>query len=234
MRTPLVNMRNMRKGTGKMMSTNFDSTTAGPHGPGQDGTTPFFRRGARMLLAPLLAASALISGCVTELEPGQEPLRPRPRAVPEQPTGLDTTRVQAFPSAYLRDTNGNTQGDTIEVLVYLWSEPYPFPIHDRGTLTFDLFRSGLAGNDEALLARWSFPPESMITRQDRTHVGPCYYFRLSLFEAERFDSGRGDNLGVSSADLLVAYFDALESPDDVPRRLTTGVSTLQLDLPLSN
>jgi len=176
---------------------------------------------------------SVLTGCVTELEPGQEPLPPRPRPVPDQPTGLDATRVQAFPSAYLRDTNGNTQGDTIEALVYLWSEPYPFPIHDRGTLTFELFRSGQAGNENARLARWTFPPEALKTREDRTHVGPCYYFRLSLFDAERFDEGRGDNLGVASADLLVAYSDAIESEDDQPRRLTTGVSTLQLDLPLT-
>ncbi len=187
----------------------------------------------RLLACGLL--SALLTGCVTELEPGQEPMSAPPRDVPAQPSGLVVNHLTLSPQVYPLDRNANGMGDTIVTVVYLWSQPYPHPLHRPGTLTFSLYPAGAFGRPDAQPSRtWSFAGAELDAHRDRTIVGPCYYFELSAFNpVESGETGSAQYLqgdfNLKAGDLVVAFTDAQESG----KTIVSGVSTVQLDKPIA-
>ncbi len=171
----------------------------------------------------LLTALCALPGCVTEYEAGQEPLSPQPAEIPSQPQSLVINRIAFHPTLYARDMNGNGMGDRLDATVYLWSEPYPFPLHEDGTLTISLYRVGDYSNPEALpLREWVFPPEKLRAARAKALPGPCYYIEVSLLDE---DHRAGDNLNIESADFVAQFVQ--------PGRkvITSGLSTVHLDHP---
>ncbi|MBL1216356.1 MAG: hypothetical protein D8M59_02555 [Planctomycetes bacterium] len=167
-------------------------------------------------------ALLILTGCVTELEQGQEPLRPQPAAIPDsQPAGLTVEVVQVWPHAYLKDTNNNRVGDRISTMVYFWTRSYKLPIRAHGTLCFSLYPSGTVGRtDSQPICEWVFEGDALSRYVSRTSAGDGYYFELSLLQANGQD---GDDLGMKSAD-LVATFTANDGAEPV----SSGVSTVLL------
>lgn len=131
----------------------------------------------------LLAMTFVLGGCMTEYEPGQEPLPPKPRSVPNQPSGVSVDTVQIFPQLYPRDTDADGWGDEIQVMLYLWASQssFAYPIHDDRDITFSLYVSGQVSNpDSSPITLWSFDASSMKERRVKTVVGNAYYFTLTL------------------------------------------------------
>lgn len=176
------------------------------------------------VVAPLAAAALAAPGCVTEFDEGQEPLPPEPRAVPDQPSDLVVNEIGFHPTLYARDTNANGKGDVIDATVYLWSQPYPYPLHvKQGVLTLTLYRPGDYGAaDAAPLKRWEFTGPTLDAARARTLPGPCYLLEISLLNEDR---RAGDVLGLPTAD-LVAEFTGGNG-----RTVASGVSTVHLDHP---
>jgi len=179
--------------------------------------------GVLLLLAPLGA-------CVTQLEPGQEPLRPKPRdvATPDADS-VTADRVTLFANPYPADRDASGGGDTIEAVVYLWDDASPVPIHDRGTLAIALFRVGGYNRigEEPLLS-WAYGPEEFAEREGRTLTGACYFFELANTYVGPDGVDRVRDFGVPRADLVAWFTDA-----ETGRTISSGVSTIQLDLPLT-
>lgn len=171
--------------------------------------------------AAWLAACPL--GCVTEYQEGQTPLPPQPREIPSQPSSLAVNRISFRPELYGRDTNGNGRGDRFDATVYLWSEPYPFPLHSDGSLTISLFRVGDYSNPEAEPMReWVFDAEALRAARAKALPGPCYFLQISMLDA---DHRGGDDIGEGTID-LVARFEQTGRPP-----IVSGISTVHLDHP---
>lgn len=176
----------------------------------------------RAILLSLMSAT-LLSGCVTEYEQGQTPLSPQPAEIPTQPQSLEVNRIAFHPTLYARDMNGNGMGDRFDATVYLWSEPYPFPIHADGTLTISLYRVGTYSNpDEQPLREWRFSAEDLKGARAKALPGPCYYLEVSLLDENH---RTGDQLSAESADLVARF----EQPGRRP--IYSGLSTVHLDHP---
>ena len=170
-----------------------------------------------------LVVVALPAGCVTEYEEGQTPLAPQPAAIPSQPSSLIVNRIAFHPTLYARDMNGNGKGDRFDATIYLWSEPYPFPIHADGSLTLSLYRVGDYSDPEALpLRQWVFDAEDLQAARAKALPGPCYYLQVSLLDE---DQRTGDSLGVGTVDLVARYEQAGRRP------IISGLSTVHLDHP---
>lgn len=165
-----------------------------------------------------------ISGCVTELEPGQEPLRPQPRDIPTQPGDVSVDRIQVWPTLYPKDTNGNGIGDNIQTMVYLWANRYNLPLYDNGKLEFKLYKAGESSLADAVPVRqWVYTGEDLSARQTTSQAGPGYYFELSLLTEGGGGRGDGELMGIKSADIVGIY----TSSDG--KTIISGVSTIQLD-----
>jgi len=181
--------------------------------------------GAR-LTCTLIACAWLAgapTGCVTEYEEGQTPLSPQPAAIPAQPASLNVNRIAFHPTLYARDMNGNGRGDRFDATIYLWSEPYPFPIHEEGTLTLSLYRVGDYSDPQAEpLREWVFDSEAMRAARAKALPGPCYYLQVSLLDD---DHRAGDEIGSGTVDLVARF----EQPGKRP--ITSGLSTVHLDHP---
>lgn len=173
---------------------------------------------AMILCGAILTAAP---GCVTEYQEGQTPLPAQPRDIPSQPASLTVNKVAFYPELYVRDTNGNGRGDRFDATLYLWSEPYPFPLHADGTLTISLFRTGDYSNPEAEPVReWVFDAAQLAAARGRAWPGPCYILQVSLLDEDRRG---GDNVGLSSVDLVARF----EQPGRRP--IHSGLSTVHLD-----
>ncbi len=173
---------------------------------------------ATILCCALLTA---VPGCVTEYQEGQAPLPPQPRDIPSQPASLAVNKVAFYPELYVRDTNGNGRGDRFDATVYFWSEPYAFPLHAEGTLTISLYRTGDYSDPEAEPVReWVFDASRLAAARARAWPGPCYILHVSLLDD---DQRGGDNLGLSSVDLVARF----EQPGRRP--IYSGLSTVHLD-----
>lgn len=176
--------------------------------------------------ACILSLSALAlgpAGCVTEYEDGQAPLSPQPATIPSQPSSLLVNRLAFHPTLYARDMNGNGMGDRLDATIYLWSEPYPYPLHEDGTLTISMYRVGdYADPQTQPLREWVFTPEQMRAARTRALPGPCYYIEVSLLDD---DHRAGDDLRIESADLVARFTQAGRKP------ITSGLSTVHLDHP---
>lgn len=176
-----------------------------------------------ILATAMAAAIAALPACVTEYEAGQTPLSAPPTEIPAQPSSLVVNRVAFHPTLYARDMNGNGIGDRLDATIYLWSEPYPFPLHADGTLTIDLYRVGQYSNADAQpLREWVYTPEQLRVARAKALPGPCYYIELSLLDDQH---RAGDDLNLDAAD-LVAHF-----AQTGKRTITSGLSTVHLDHP---
>lgn len=181
------------------------------------------RRMQFILAAALCVAFAALPACVTEYEEGQTPLSAPPTDIPAQPASLVVNRVAFHPTLYARDMNGNGIGDRLDATIYLWSEPYPFPIHADGTLTISLYRVGDYSNADAQpLREWSFTPEQLAALRAKALPGPCYYIELSLLDDQH---RAGDDLNLDAADLVARFTQTGR------RTITSGLSTVHLDHP---
>ncbi len=175
------------------------------------------------LAAVLSAVVATLSACVTDYEEGQTALLPQPTDIPAQPSSLLVTRVAFHPTLYARDMNGNGIGDRLDATIYLWSEPYPYPLHADGSLTIDLYRVGqYASPDAQPLREWTFTPEQLRAARAKALPGPCYYIELSLLDDEH---RAGDDLNLDAADLVARFTQTGK------RAITSGLSTVHLDHP---
>jgi hypothetical protein len=167
----------------------------------------------------LMMLTVMLAGCVTEYEPGQDPLPAEPREVPRQPGHVHADRVQIFPSLYPKDTDANRWGDLIQVMVYLWSREYALPLHDNRTIEFTLYKPGEATNPDAKpIRQWIFDASAMKEREAKTVAGHGYYFELSLFDPP----GQTDRIGIDAGDLVARFGSRGEAP------IRSGVSTIQL------
>jgi len=175
------------------------------------------------LAAALGVAFAMLPACVTEYEQGQTALPPQPREIPAQPSSLVVNRVAFHPTLYARDMNGNGIGDRLDATIYLWSEPYPFPLHADGTLTISLYRVGEYSNADAQpLREWDFTPAQLTAARAKALPGPCYYIELSLLDDQH---RAGDDLDIDAADLVARFTQTGQ------RTITSGLSTVHLDHP---
>lgn len=170
----------------------------------------------------LMATLMIVAGCMTEYEPGQEPLPPKPRRAPAQPSGITVDTLQIFPQLYPRDTDADGWGDQIQIMMYLWNSQssFAYPIYDDRDITFSLYVSGQVSNPDANpITTWSFDAAGMNERRVKTVVGNAYYFTLSLDPA-LLPSDDQDRIRV--ADLVARI--RLE-PSGM---LRSGVSTIRL------
>jgi hypothetical protein len=168
-------------------------------------------RGAAAALLSLACASA--AGCVADGP--QPPPRPEPREI-AQPSGLRASRVVLSADPVATDTNGNGFADTFRVTVYLFppADQHPLPIHQDGTMIFELTSPG-----GETIRRWELGPERVAAARFRPPVGPGHLFTLSLL-----DNGT-DRLEVSSAVLRCRFV-----PTDAPGEAieVNGQATIRL------
>jgi len=173
----------------------------------------------RTIMCVLLLMANCLSGCVAD-QPVYEDDSPNVvRQIPAQPEGILVDQIGLHPGLYPKDTNGNGRGDRIELVLYLWSNTYAFPLHKDGMLTVSLYPMGQAEEVGIKpLRQWSYTGDALEAHRGRAAPGSCFFFNLSL----RANSGGvTDDLGVHSADMIATF----KTQDD--RIISSGVSTLQ-------
>lgn len=181
------------------------------------------------VLIACLGVSVGLCGCVTDLEPGQEPLRARPKPVAGPPEYVPAESIALFAKSFSVDSDNSGRGDTIEATVYLWSSEYQVPIHDRGIMAFALFEEGaFATGDAAPIAHWSLEPDEVDEHRARQLPGLCYLVKLphrvTTVGGEEvlmdFTRNEGD---------LVAWF----TSDATGQTVMSGRATIQLGQPFA-
>lgn len=155
-------------------------------------------RSTRTIVVAAVASVVLAcAGCVSE----GPPRRPKPRDIPQQPSGLNVDRLVVAASNFPQDTNGNGFYDTIIVTVYLYSDRYMLPIVAEGEMEFRL-----VGREGAEIASWRLDAGTFAQRVRRFNPGPGYQLRLSLL-----DSGT-DQLPVSEGELWWRFVETGRTP----------------------
>lgn len=171
------------------------------------------------------------SGCVTDYEPGQEPLRPKPKPVTGPAEQVPAESIALFAKSFSVDTDNSGRGDTLEATVYLWSSRYNVPIHDRGIMAFALFEEGAFAAGDPPFAHWSFEPDELDEHRARQLPGNCYIIALP----HRVQTGTGAGSGAlvdfahEQGD-LVAWF----TSEATGETMMSGRATIQLDQPFAH
>lgn len=127
--------------------------------------------------AILLAACGL-AACVTE----GPPPRAKPRDVPEPP-GLQPDVLVLSAAQFTEDVDGNGFVDTLLVTVYLFPprHEHAVPIHEPGTLVFNLRPTERDGREaNRTIAQWVLPPSEIAKGRVEPNGLPGYEFRLNL------------------------------------------------------
>lgn len=179
---------------------------------------------ARFAIA-LGAALALLAACETTVETSDgRRMPPPPHASPQTPTAAPINAMALVFGPKPLDTNGNMRPDTIQIEAYLFSRPYPSPMHREGTFEFDIYRvGGLGRPGEKPLRTWTISAERLAGMRGKSMIGPSYSIGLSLLE-----DGGTDQIGEQSVD-LIAYFTEAGGTDRIP---SLGVRTISLSSPV--
>lgn len=167
---------------------------------------------------------AALAGCETTVETSDgRRMPPPPHASPTTPDAAPINAMALVFGPKPLDTNGNMKPDTIQIEAYLFSRPYPSPMHREGTFEFEIFRvGGMGRSGEKPLRTWSIAPERLARMRGKSMIGPSYSIGLSLLE-----EGGSDDLGEQSVD-LIAYFTETGSQNRIP---SLGVRTVSLSSP---
>lgn len=173
----------------------------------------------------LLSIAALLGGCETTVETSDgRPMPPPPRAAPDTPDAAPINAIALVLGPKPIDSNGNLRPDMIQIEAYLFSRPYPSPMHRDGTFEFEIYRVGGMGRaGEKPLRRWVVPPERVAAMRAKSLVGPSYSIGISLL-----DGGATDQIGEQSVD-LIAYFTPADGGE---RIMSMGVRTVSMATPI--
>ncbi len=148
------------------------------------------KRGAGLIA--LAAACAIVpGGCVTE----GPPPKPRPRAVPEQPSGLAPDRLLPSASPVLADTDRNGFVDTLTVTVYMFARGYDLPVTAEGSFEFTMRAA-----DGTIVHTWMIDEAATRGAYKLFMPGPGYQFDLSLL-----DGKKGDQMPAQRGELLSKF-----------------------------
>ncbi len=182
-------------------------------------------RGAIRRGAAALALVAGLVGCETTVETSDgRPMPPPPRAAPGTPDDSPINAIALVLGPKPLDTNGNLRPDTIQMEAYLFSRPYPSPMHRDGTFELEIYRVGGMGRaGEKPLRRWVIAPERLAAMRARSLVGPSYSIGVSLLD----DAGT-DQIPEQSVD-LIAYFTPASGGE---RIMSMGVRTISMSAPI--
>ena len=163
----------------------------------------------RSALALVVAASTLLTGCVSD--------KPAPHSVKAAPTGTAPTALQMWVRTPVPDTDGNGFPDTLPVTVYLFAEGYPLSVETAGTFRFELYSA------EGKLARvWTIDPAQAKKSVRQAGPGPAYVFALSLL-----DSG-SDRVRRQTVDLS-AVFTPESGPNSIANtQVKARTTTIQI------
>jgi hypothetical protein len=173
----------------------------------------------------MVTALAALVGCETTVETSDgRPMPPPPRAAPDTPDGSPINAIALVFGPKPLDTNGNLRPDTIQIEAYLFSRPYPSPMHRDGSFEVEIYRVGGMGRaGEKPLRRWVIPPERLAAMRSRSLIGPSHSIGVSLL-----DNGGNDEIAEQSVD-LIAYF----TPSDGGERIMSmGVRTVSMATPI--
>ncbi len=171
------------------------------------------------MMCLLLLITTILCGCEAGKPVYEDEASYVKHEIPAQPDNILVDQIGLHPGLYPKDTNGNGKGDRIELVLYLWSNTYAFPLHKDGIFTVTLFPMGQAEEVGIKpLRQWSYTGEALAAHRGRAAPGSCYFFNLSL---RANASGVTDDLGVNAAD-MIATFKTIDG-----RIIISGVSTLQ-------
>jgi hypothetical protein len=172
----------------------------------------------------IIAAAGALFGCetTTETSDGRRmPPPPREGMVTPDEAPINAMALVLGPKPL--DTDGNLLPDTIQIEAYLFSRPFPNPMHRDGTFEFAIYRSGGAGRTgEKPLRVWTISPERLAGMRGKSLVGPSFSIGISLLE-----DGATDRIGEQSVDLM-AHFTEVGSTERVP---SMGVRSVSLSSP---
>lgn len=178
------------------------------------GTRPCWAFG---LLTVLLVVCGS-TGCQVTTETEGAPLPVR-RDAPQNPSGIQATRMLFAVESKPADTNGNGYPDTIHATVMLFRPPHPTPFWEAGRFVFALYPHRQVHQPGVEpIAEWIVEPDVVRESRAFTDIGETYQFRLSLLEH------RSDRMPLMSAD-FICRFEPLDGRTPVH---SSGVRTVQL------
>ena len=141
------------------------------------------------LSIPGLLASAMLilaAGCVSETTTSSLGRMPAPeiREVAPPPKAARVNDIAILKSMRPIDTDATGFPNRMEIVVYLFSRPYPTPRWGNGTFVFKIYAPGsfdfVNGESEAPLAEWTFTPEQIASLRFKDVVGEGYGIALDL------------------------------------------------------
>lgn len=181
---------------------------------------------ARGATIGLLASACLgLAGCETVVETSDgRPMPPPPTEGVDAPRDAPINAMAIVLGPKPIDTNGNLRPDTIQLEVYLFSQPFPNPRYSQGSFEFAIYRVGGMGRPgEKPLRTWKIPAERLDGMRGKSLVGENYSIGISLLE-----DGGTDVISEQAVDLIV-YFTPTGSND---RIASMGVRTVSMTSPV--
>lgn len=169
-----------------------------------------------------LALMVMAGGCISETTTSSLGRMPAPeiREVAPPPKTARVNDIAILKSMRPIDTDATGFPNRMEIVVYLFSRPYPMPRWGSGTFLFKIYAPGsfdfVNGETQAPLAEWTFTPEQLASLRFKDVVGEGYGIALDL------NAVGISRLPVKSASLVSEYIPA-DGSDPVKVRSVQSV-----------